>query len=66
MKKSYKKIAKAIKAIFSNLKMSVRKNKISLEVLRVNNTEVLVPVKNIPQTFNELGTSFLNNKTFVF
>lgn len=66
MRKVYISIADLIKSIFSNLRMSNKKHPICFESSDTNNIEVLVPVKNIRQTFNELGTSFLNNKTFVF
>ena len=66
MKKVYISIAELIKSIFSNLRMSNQKHSIDFELSDTNGGEILVPLKNIPQTFNELGTSFLNNKTFVF
>ena len=46
--------------------MNNQKHPIGFDCSNVSSGETLVPVKNIPQTFNELGTSFLNNKTFVF
>ena len=46
--------------------MNNQKHPIGFESSDTNTGEILVPVKNIRQTFNELGTSFLNNKTFVF
>jgi len=66
MRKLYISIAELIKSIFSNLRMSAKKHPIVFESSEINTIEALVPVKNIRQTFNELGTSFLNNKTFVF
>ena len=66
MKKVYISIAELIKSIFSNLRMNNQKHPIGFDCSNVSSGETLVPVKNIPQTFNELGTSFLNNKTFVF
>ena len=66
MKKVYISIAELIKSIFSNLRMSNQKHSIDFELTDTNGGELLVPVKNIPQKFNELGNSLLNNKTFVF
>ncbi len=66
MRKLYISIAELIKSIFSNLRMNNQKHPIGLDCSDTNSVEILVPIKNIRQSFNELGTSFLNNKTFVF